>query len=89
MRSARSRGQRRPEPAAIQECGWPTTVELVTLCAFGDRPSMRMSGAQLRQSLQAVGFRPAEAREIVRQSTLLIEHPSDTYTLRPFSISER
>lgn len=88
MRSTRSRGDEPVEPpSAIQERCWPTTAELVTLCAFGDSPSMRISGAQLRQSLQAVGFRPMEAREILRRSTLLVKHPSDTYTLRPFSIS--
>ena len=65
------------------EPSWPTTAELVILCAFGKHLSDRPSGSQLRQALTAAGFRPAEARQIVRTSLLLERHQSDTYVLRP------
>jgi hypothetical protein len=71
-------------PASHEEAtSWPTTAEIVILGTFGVDLSHQPSAEQIRKALTAAGFRPLEARHILRNSPLLQRTDSGTYLLRP------
>jgi hypothetical protein len=69
-----------PEPVSASE--------QVLLCCFGLDQSAERSSAQLRNSLVAVGFTSAAAREIVRTSPLVHRSSTGSYHLRRLRIEQ-
>jgi hypothetical protein len=60
------------------------TADLVLLCCFGANQdaSTRRSATQVRQALVDAGFRPGQARHLVRDSALLRATADGRYGLR-------